>query len=73
MLDHLAARAVLACTAVRERLSEASTQMERHTDRGDISTSTVIIWAATIGGALAIAGIITAVVKSAGVKLENFQ
>ncbi|MEV5989316.1 hypothetical protein AB0L85_30765 [Streptomyces sp. NPDC052051] len=43
---------------LEDRLVEAS----RQPDRGDISTTTVIIWVAAVAGALMIAGTIAAVI-----------
>ncbi|MFF1917059.1 hypothetical protein ACFVYE_37030 [Streptomyces sp. NPDC058239] len=52
-------RAVIRLTTrVREGLEEAS----RRPDRGDISTTTVIIWVAAVTGAVLIAGTIALVI-----------
>ncbi|MET8288348.1 hypothetical protein ABZV80_24265 [Streptomyces sp. NPDC005132] len=52
---------------LRERLEEAS----RQPDRGDISITTVIIWAAGITGAILIAGTIAIVINKYNGKLTG--
>ncbi|MFJ8142700.1 hypothetical protein [Streptomyces sp. NPDC096013] len=49
------------------RLEEAS----RQPDRGDISITTVIIWVAAVGGALAIAGTIAVVIAKYNLSLSG--
>ncbi|PNE43437.1 hypothetical protein [Streptomyces noursei] len=63
MLTRLVVRASVWAADYRERLRKAQS------DRGDISITTVIIWAAAIGGAIVIAGTIAAVVKKYDGKL----
>lgn len=65
MLSRLVVRARVWAADYRERM-EASLARP---DRGDISITTVIIWAAAIGGAIVIAGTIAAVVKKYDGKL----
>ncbi|ANZ13395.1 hypothetical protein ACH4YO_38005 [Streptomyces noursei] len=65
MLTKLVARASVWAADYRERMAKSLAQP----DRGDISITTVIIWAAAIGGAIVIAGTIAAVVKKYDGKL----
>jgi hypothetical protein len=52
---------------VQESLQEAA----RRPDRGDISTTTVIIWVAAVTGAVAIAGTIAVVIAKYNGKLAG--
>ncbi|MGV9248715.1 hypothetical protein [Streptomyces sp. NPDC003710] len=54
-------------TRVQEGLQEAS----RRPDRGDISTTTVIIWVAAVTGAVLIAGTIAVVIAKYNGKLNG--
>ncbi|WP_406436532.1 hypothetical protein OHB14_62155 [Streptomyces sp. NBC_01613] len=61
-------RAVLRLTTrVQEGLEEAA----RRPDRGDISTTTVIIWVAAVTGAVLIAGTIAVVINKYNGKLNG--
>ncbi|MGW7600526.1 hypothetical protein [Streptomyces antimycoticus] len=67
-MRYLAAKtAVTLAAAWGKGLAEA----KRRPDRGDISITTVIIWVAAIGGAIAIAGTIAAVVAKYNGKLSG--
>ena len=62
--------ALRSCRVVRwlaTRMEEAS----RQPDRGDISITTVIIWVAAAGGALAIAGTIAVVIAKYNLSLSG--
>ncbi|MEU6496848.1 hypothetical protein ABZ890_41845 [Streptomyces sp. NPDC046984] len=64
----LANRALLRITTrVQEGLKEAT----RRPDRGDISTTTVIIWVAAVTGAVLIAGTIAVVISKYNGKLNG--
>ncbi|MEU6578207.1 hypothetical protein [Streptomyces sp. NPDC046805] len=54
-------------TRVQEGLEEAA----RRPDRGDISTTTVIIWVAAVTGAVLIAGTIAVVIAKYNAKLSG--
>ncbi|MDT0468492.1 MULTISPECIES: hypothetical protein [Streptomyces] len=54
-------------TRVQESLEEAA----RRPDRGDISTTTVIIWVAAVTGAVLIAGTIAVVISKYNGKLAG--
>ncbi|MFF4542588.1 hypothetical protein [Streptomyces aureus] len=54
-------------TRIREGLDEA----RRRPDRGDISTTTVIIWVAAVTGAVLIAGTIAVVISKYNGKLSG--
>lgn len=54
-------------TRMKGSLAEAS----RQPDRGDISITTVIIWVAAVGGALAIAGTIAVVIAKYNLTLSG--
>ncbi|MEU1623126.1 hypothetical protein ABZ479_38280 [Streptomyces sp. NPDC005722] len=58
-MHHLTRAATAAVMWVRGRLEQGRA---RGSDRGDISITTVIIWVAAVGGALAIAGTIGVIV-----------
>ncbi|MFB7293622.1 hypothetical protein [Actinacidiphila glaucinigra] len=58
-MNHLTRAATTAVLWVRDRLEQGRA---RGSDRGDISITTVIIWVAAVGGALAIAGTIGVIV-----------
>ncbi|WP_413804338.1 hypothetical protein [Streptomyces sp. OE57] len=67
-MRYLVAKTVVALSAAWGRgLEEA----RRRPDRGDISITTVIIWVAAVGGAIAIAGTIAAVVAKYNGKLSG--
>ncbi|MEU4087648.1 hypothetical protein [Streptomyces aureus] len=54
-------------TRIRQGLDEAG----RRPDRGDISTTTVIIWVAAVTGAVLIAGTIAVVISKYNGKLSG--
>ncbi|MGW1068901.1 hypothetical protein ACWD4F_30820 [Streptomyces aureus] len=54
-------------TRIREGMDEA----RRRPDRGDISTTTVIIWVAAVTGAVLIAGTIAVVISKYNGKLSG--
>ncbi|MFD5425532.1 hypothetical protein [Streptomyces sp. NPDC127084] len=61
-------RSVIGLTVrVRQGLEEAS----RRPDRGDVSTTTVIIWVAAVTGAVLIAGTIAIVIAKYNAQLSN--
>ncbi|WP_406359451.1 hypothetical protein OID55_00830 [Streptomyces sp. NBC_00715] len=53
------------------RLQDGLTEARRRPDRGDISTTTVIIWVAAVTGAVLIAGTIAVVVSKYNGKLSG--
>ncbi|MEU8951616.1 hypothetical protein [Streptomyces sp. NPDC048489] len=59
----LGARACGALQMLAMRLQDQWREASRRPDRGDISITTVIIWAASITGAILIAGTIAVVIK----------
>ncbi|MGR3938467.1 hypothetical protein [Streptomyces sp. BRA346] len=63
----ITAKAAVVLAALDERLEE----MRRRPDRGDISITTVIIWVASITGAILIAGTIAAVIAKYNGKLSG--
>ncbi|MBK6013540.1 hypothetical protein [Streptomyces sp. MBT53] len=62
--------ALRSCRAVR-RLATRIEEATRQPDRGDISITTVIIWVAAVGGALAIAGTIAVVIAKYNLSLSG--
>ncbi|GGX96554.1 hypothetical protein [Streptomyces fructofermentans] len=62
MSNHITARAHRAVHEATSRLQEALAEAGRRPDRGDISTTTVIIWVAAVTGAVLIAGTIAIVI-----------
>ncbi|MFE0764734.1 hypothetical protein [Streptomyces smyrnaeus] len=71
MLDRCAVALTMLSTTLQGRLETARAEMKARADAGEIAVSTVIIWAAAIGGAIAIAGTITAVLLKANGKLDS--
>jgi len=71
MLNRCAVALTMLSAALQDRWETARTEMKDRKDAGEIAVSTVIIWAAAIGGALAIAGTITAVLLKANGKLDS--
>ncbi|MEU6610259.1 hypothetical protein ABZ922_35325 [Streptomyces shenzhenensis] len=63
------ARANGAVLRLTTRLQEGLQEAARRPDRGDISTTTVIIWLAAIAGAVTIAGTIAIVIAKYNGKL----
>ncbi|GGJ60714.1 hypothetical protein [Streptomyces brasiliensis] len=61
-MKHTAARTRRAVTRLTTRLQEGLEEASRRPDRGDISTTTVIIWVAAVTGAVLIAGTIAIVI-----------
>ncbi|MER6273932.1 hypothetical protein [Streptomyces sp900105755] len=65
------ARANGAVLSVTTRLKEGLEEAARRPDRGDISTTTVIIWVAAVTGAVLIAGTIAVVIAKYNGKLSG--
>ncbi|MGY1583896.1 hypothetical protein [Streptomyces sp. MN13] len=61
-MKHTAARTYRAVQWVTTRLQEGLQEAKSRPDRGDISTTTVIIWVAAVTGAVVIAGTIAIVI-----------
>ncbi|MER5913009.1 hypothetical protein ABT124_21535 [Streptomyces sp. NPDC001982] len=61
-MKHIAARTRRAVLRLTTRLHEGLEEATRRPDRGDISTTTVIIWVAAVTGAVLIAGTIAVVI-----------
>ncbi|TLS45746.1 hypothetical protein FE633_13360 [Streptomyces montanus] len=70
-MNHTTARAYRAVHWLSTRLQESLEEAKRRPDRGDISTTTVIIWVASITGAVLIAGTITIVIAKYNGKLNG--
>ncbi|MFE9604497.1 hypothetical protein [Streptomyces hokutonensis] len=66
-MKYTALRSYRAVRWLAIRVKEAS----RRPDRGDISITTVIIWVAAVGGALAIAGTIAVVIAKYNLSLSG--
>lgn len=66
-MKYTAFRSYRAARWLATRVEEAS----RQPDRGDISITTVIIWVAAVGGALAIAGTIAVVIAKYNLSLSG--
>ncbi|WP_405969078.1 hypothetical protein OG496_00690 [Streptomyces sp. NBC_00988] len=66
-MKYTAFRSYRAARWLATRMEEAS----RQPDRGDISITTVIIWVAAVGGALAIAGTIAVVIAKYNLSLSG--
>lgn len=66
-MKYTALRSYRAVRWLVTRTEEAS----RQPDRGDISITTVIIWVAAVGGALAIAGTIAVVIAKYNLSLSG--
>ncbi|MEU9412230.1 hypothetical protein AB0E08_41960 [Streptomyces sp. NPDC048281] len=65
------ARANGALLRVTTRVQEGLEEAARRPDRGDISTTTVIIWVAAVTGAVLIAGTIAVVIAKYNGKLSG--
>jgi hypothetical protein len=65
------ARANRAAIRLTTRLEEGFQEAARRPDRGDISTTTVIIWVAAVTGAVLIAGTIAIVIGKYNGKLSG--
>ncbi|MFF4145126.1 hypothetical protein ACFY0A_27870 [Streptomyces sp. NPDC001698] len=65
------ARANGAVLRLTTRLQEGIQEAARRPDRGDISTTTVIIWVAAVTGAVLIAGTIAVVIAKYNGKLSG--
>ncbi|MGW5657254.1 hypothetical protein [Streptomyces humi] len=65
------ARANGAVLRVTTRMQEGLEEAARRPDRGDISTTTVIIWVAAVTGAVLIAGTIAVVIAKYNGKLSG--
>ncbi|MBO4259498.1 hypothetical protein GRC12_37510 [Streptomyces griseorubiginosus] len=64
-------RANRAAIRLSTRLQEGLEEATRRPDRGDISTTTVIIWVAAVTGAVLIAGTIAVVIAKYNGKLNG--
>ncbi|MFF5188689.1 hypothetical protein ACFY30_33820 [Streptomyces sp. NPDC000345] len=64
-------RANRAAIRLSTRLQESLEEATRRPDRGDISTTTVIIWVAAVTGAVLIAGTIAVVIAKYNGKLNG--
>ena len=64
-------RANRAAIRLSTRLQEGLEEASRRPDRGDISTTTVIIWVAAVTGAVLIAGTIAVVIAKYNGKLNG--
>ncbi|WP_208785579.1 hypothetical protein, partial [Streptomyces griseorubiginosus] len=65
------AHANQAALRLTARVQQALTEAARRPDRGDISTTTVIIWVAAVTGAVLIAGTIAVVIAKYNGKLAG--
>jgi hypothetical protein len=70
-MNHTAARTYRAVNWLTTRLQESLEEARRRPDRGDISTTTVIIWVAAVTGAVLIAGTIAIVIAKYNGKLNG--
>ena len=70
-MRYIAARIRRAVLRVTLRLNEGLEEATRRPDRGDISTTTVIIWVAAVTGAVLIAGTIAVVIAKYNGKLAG--
>ncbi|BAC67897.1 MULTISPECIES: hypothetical protein [Streptomyces] len=70
-MKHTAARTYRAVHWATTRLQEGLEEAKRRPDRGDISTTTVIIWVAAVTGAVLIAGTIAVVISKYNGKLTG--
>ncbi|WP_326693345.1 MULTISPECIES: hypothetical protein [unclassified Streptomyces] len=71
MINRFAVSVTMLALAFTDKWEAARAEMQDRADAGEIAVSTVIIWAAAIGGAIAIAATITAVIMKANGKLES--
>ncbi|MFD8737500.1 hypothetical protein ACFV06_21620 [Streptomyces sp. NPDC059618] len=70
-MRYTAARTYRAVGWLTVRLQEGLDDARRRPDRGDISTTTVIIWVAAVTGAVLIAGTIAVVISKYNGKLSG--
>jgi hypothetical protein len=70
-MRYTAARTRRAMVRLTTRVQEGLEEAARRPDRGDISTTTVIIWVAAVTGALLIAGTIAVVIAKYNLKLNG--
>ncbi|MET8134073.1 hypothetical protein ABZV24_19300 [Streptomyces sp. NPDC005251] len=70
-MRYTAARTYRAVSWLTTRLQEGLDDARRRPDRGDISTTTVIIWVAAVTGAVLIAGTIAVVIAKYDGKLSG--
>ncbi|MFE2533718.1 hypothetical protein [Streptomyces sp. NPDC059371] len=70
-MRYTAARTYRAAGWLTARLQQGLDDARRRPDRGDISTTTVIIWVAAVTGAVLIAGTIAVVISKYNGKLSG--
>ncbi|TXS61396.1 hypothetical protein EAO69_39285 [Streptomyces sp. me109] len=70
-MRNTAARTYRAAHWLTTRLQDGLDEAKRRPDRGDISTTTVIIWVAAVTGAVLIAGTIAVVISKYNGKLSG--
>lgn len=70
-MRYTTARTYRAVHWMTTRLQESLAEAKRRPDRGDISTTTVIIWVAAVTGAVLIAGTIAVVIAKYNGKLSG--
>lgn len=70
-MRNTAARTYRAAYWLTTRLQDGLDEARRRPDRGDISTTTVIIWVAAVTGAILIAGSIAVVIAKYNGKLSG--
>ncbi|MEU3795953.1 hypothetical protein AB0F07_40315 [Streptomyces fructofermentans] len=70
-MKHTAARTYRAAHWATTRLQAGLEDARRRPDRGDISTTTVIIWVAAVTGAVLIAGTIALVIAKYNGRLNG--
>ncbi|WP_435224283.1 hypothetical protein [Streptomyces sp. Tue6028] len=70
-MRNTAARTYRALYWLTSRLQDGLDDAKRRPDRGDISTTTVIIWVAAVTGAVLIAGSIAVVIAKYNGKLSG--
>ncbi|MBA2949630.1 hypothetical protein [Streptomyces himalayensis] len=70
-MKHTAARSYRAVRWLHTRAQKAAQEATRRPEGGDISITTVIIWVASVTGALVIAGTIAAVINRYNLSLSG--
>ncbi|MBA4866225.1 hypothetical protein H1V43_33880 [Streptomyces sp. PSKA54] len=70
-MKHTAARSYRAARRLHTRAQKVVSEATRRPDRGDISITTVIIWVASVTGALVIAGTIAVVINRYNLSLSG--
>ena len=70
-MKYTAARTYRAVHWATRRVQEGLQEAKRRPDRGDISTTTVIIWVAAVTGAVLIAGTIAVVIAKYNGRLNG--